>query len=332
MRQMRHAHALRLLSLLLVLLQGVPLLCGCSRTSAPIEATEEEMRAVGNVGDYEVAYDEYRFAVLTCRGMLTEEYGESFLQSADAKERILENVLSNITYNYAVLTLCAEVGILPDNETLLEAVQQKVDKTVEELGSRRKYRRYLEENGLTDRLYRFNLMVDLMQNELFYVYVDDLGLIESEDAEVYDIILKEFINVSHIYVSKATEGAYERICQAQSRLQNGEDFAALVAEYNEDDGQTEGGDCIPRGYMSEPYENAAFSLGVGSISDVVEDSNGYYIIRRGTVDTGYVLMHFDTLADRYRSYAFLDMIEKEQAKLQLVFNSYGASLDALTLS
>ena len=94
----------------------------------------------------------------------------------------------------------------------------------------------------------------------------------------------------------------------------------------------QGGYCVPRGYMSESYEAVAFDMPIGARSDIVEDENGYYIIRRNTIDAGYVLMNFDTLSDRYRSYAFLDMIDQTQEQLQFVPNDYGKSLNALTLS
>ena len=63
--------------------------------------------------------------------------------------------------------------------------------------------------------YRFNLLVDLMQNELFYVYVDDLGLIESDDEKVYDRIMKDFISVSHVYIAKNTADAKAKVKQAE---------------------------------------------------------------------------------------------------------------------
>ena len=66
------------------------------------------------------------------------------------------------------------------------------------------------------------------------------------------------------------------------RVRAGEDFAALAEELSQDPGsKSEGGDLgfFGRGQMVPPFEEAAFALDAGSISELVETSFGLHIIR-----------------------------------------------------
>ena len=65
-----------------------------------------------------------------------------------------------------------------------------------------------------------------------------------------------------------------------ARAKNGEDFDALIEEYNEDTAEPAGGYTFGPGEMSEAFETASFGLGIDEISDVVETEHGYHIIKR----------------------------------------------------
>ena len=66
-----------------------------------------------------------------------------------------------------------------------------------------------------------------------------------------------------------------------ARARKGEDFAALARQYSEDPGSKEKGglyENFGRGQMVKPFEDAAFSVPIGQISDIVETQYGYHII------------------------------------------------------
>jgi parvulin-like peptidyl-prolyl isomerase len=67
-----------------------------------------------------------------------------------------------------------------------------------------------------------------------------------------------------------------------ARAKKGEDFAKLAQKYTEDPGsKSKGGlyEDFGRGKMVKPFEDAAFSVPVGEISDIVETRYGYHILK-----------------------------------------------------
>ena len=64
--------------------------------------------------------------------------------------------------------------------------------------------------------------------------------------------------------------------ELKSRLDQGEDFESLAANYSRAPQTTIS---IARGDMDETYEEVAFNLDNGEISDVFADDDGYYILK-----------------------------------------------------
>ena len=66
------------------------------------------------------------------------------------------------------------------------------------------------------------------------------------------------------------------------KAKTGEEFSELAKEYSDDKGSAaNGGDLgyFTKGQMVQPFEDAAFSLKSGEISDIVESEYGYHIIK-----------------------------------------------------
>lgn len=87
----------------------------------------------------------------------------------------------------------------------------------------------------------------------------------------------EQVHARHILLETREEAE-----AALERLKNGEAFEALAAELSQDTMTKEdGGDLgwFPRGQMVAEFEEAAFALQPGELSEIVETSYGFHIIR-----------------------------------------------------
>lgn len=85
-----------------------------------------------------------------------------------------------------------------------------------------------------------------------------------------------------------------------TRARGGEDFATLAKTYSQDPGTApKGGDLgfFPRGRMVKEFEEAAFNLSAGSISDVIESQFGYHIIKAEAVERERVRTLEETRAE-----------------------------------
>jgi peptidyl-prolyl cis-trans isomerase SurA len=97
------------------------------------------------------------------------------------------------------------------------------------------------------------------------------------------------IRASHILVDfKNDEGqidtiaAMQRIDSVKARLNAGESFDSLAMEYSEDPGsKNNGGDLgfFERRMMVKEFDEAAFNLEIGEVSDVIRTQFGYHIIK-----------------------------------------------------
>ncbi len=313
----------KLLSLLTLLLCLLLCLLGCTKYKK-LEPDADSSTVVGTVAGKNVYLDELKLAYKTCREQLISAYGEGIFEGAEAErysEMLREQVASSITADYAVLLLCEEAGISLGEPIIVERVDEKLQALVDELGSMNKYKKYLKENCLTDRLLRFSTEISLLQNELLYVYRDDISLIENNDEEIYEIIKDEFIVVRHIFIPHSESDVMSLVTEAL--LDTDRDFASLMAEYNRDPDITDKGMFILRGYMSDEYEAAAFDLRVGERSEVVSDSKGLYIIERLKMNTSEIMFNFDYLKELYQTYTFYSIIDQKQETLEFVPNTAG---------
>jgi parvulin-like peptidyl-prolyl isomerase len=127
-----------------------------------------------------------------------------------------------------------------------------------------------------DRERKTQLLVLLQQARLLAsAYSKELEpRYKATDAEVDAYIAK--------HPELDTAPARAKIEGLLARARAGEDFAKLAGEFSEDPGsRAQGGDLgwFGRGTMVKPFEDAAFALKQGELSDVVESPFGFHIIK-----------------------------------------------------
>jgi len=118
---------------------------------------------------------------------------------------------------------------------------------------------------------------------------------DGEIAEYYELnkderfTKPEEVRARHILVKvapdatpDAREAARKKAADLLARVKAGEDFAALASTNSDDPGSAaNGGDLgfFPHGRMTPVFENTAFELPPGAVSDVVETSFGFHVIK-----------------------------------------------------
>lgn len=131
---------------------------------------------------------------------------------------------------------------------------------------------------------------------------------------------QEQIWIRHILVENE-----ETAKEVSDKLADGQDFVSLAAEYSKDDiNKDSGGDLgwFPRGMMVSPFEEAAFSLEVGEISDLVETDFGWHILQ----SLGRDLIPMNTSEyEQARNVAFSEWLAGKRLEYQPEVNEDWAS-------
>ena len=114
---------------------------------------------------------------------------------------------------------------------------------------------------------------------------DELRSFYGEHSEEYR--LPEQVTAQHILFKtegktpEEVEAIRKKATDVLGRAKKGEDFAKLAKEFSEDTSAKQGGDLgtFERGAMVPQFEQAAFILGAGAISDLVTTPFGFHIIK-----------------------------------------------------
>ena len=130
------------------------------------------------------------------------------------------------------------------------------------------------------------------------------------------------IRASHILITFANEAgandtlaAFQKIDSIKTALNNGADFSKLAEEYSKDPGSAKKGgdlDFFSRRVMVKEFDEAAFNLKLGEVSDIIKTNYGYHIIKQ---------------TDRKPYPSFAD--EKEELKKIYKQTRYNADYDTL---
>jgi parvulin-like peptidyl-prolyl isomerase len=116
---------------------------------------------------------------------------------------------------------------------------------------------------------------------------DELRALYEQRSSLYN--MPEQVRARHILLSLDADASPEEAAEVQLRaneiltqIREGADFAALASELSEDPGsKANGGDLgfFARGQMVKEFEDAAFSLEPGMVSELVKSEYGYHVIR-----------------------------------------------------
>ncbi|MGC9329748.1 MAG: peptidylprolyl isomerase, partial [Candidatus Hinthialibacter sp.] len=166
-------------------------------------------------------------------------------------------------------------------------------------------------------------MADLMNQ----VAVTDEEIQEYYDKNIQNFTHEEQAKASHILL-KVTPGIDEqgeeavknRLLEIKKEIEGGLSFADAAKKYSEGPSAERGGDLgfFGRGRMVPPFEEAAFELPLGQVSDPVKTEFGYHLIRveeRKEQGTDPLESVRDEIADMLKRRKALDSFRAEMANL-----------------
>ena len=256
------------------------------------------------IGGADVTFAEYRHYYLNTKNELDGGTAD-FWKDHPEYESVLKNKVEAILIEmYSVRKLCRDAGISSDIDEIYASISQyKKDMTSSE------FDRGLEKFYLTEALYAYKLEGYQLYDFLYEYYFGENGKRAMNDKEIVDYAKEYYTHTEHILVypnTSMSEDDYEKhLNTILERVNNGEDFGALIAEYSNDADTPDYGCYFIDKEMNESYVAAAKELEIGETSDLVKTPDGYYIIKRLPVNENDTQVLRDIIYNR----KYADMIE-----------------------
>lgn len=159
-------------------------------------------------------------------------------------------------------------------------VKAEIDRIIrEQFSSEEEFLNALSYYGMTRAGLEENIRTDLTIKKVLSAQVqvtdDEARAYFDQHREEFD--QPEMVHARHILVASEQEAR-----DVRQRLAEGADFAALAKEKSTDTGSSQGGGDLGffgRGKMVPEFEEAAFALAVGDISEPIKSQHGYHIIQ-----------------------------------------------------
>ncbi len=192
------------------------------------------------------------------------------------------SVLNNIIDNTLVVQQVKEKGYLPEISD--KEVEEQLNKMIKQYAnSKEEFSKLLAENGTNIDEVRVDIKEGLTQQKGMQQLLEDIKN-KAEVAE--DEIVKKYEEVTASHILIKVEGRSDNEAEVlakevMDKAKDGEDFAKLAKEYSEGPSAKNGGQLgsFHRGDMVPTFEEKAFSMRVGEISQPVKTQFGYHIIK-----------------------------------------------------
>ncbi len=277
---------------------GLSVLVPVAATSQTLPAEEDVVeRLVAIVGDSVVVQTQ-----------VVEEIDRMRLQGAPIPqlgsreyEELFRQILDQFVDRLIVLQAATKDSLLQvDESTIEEQVEEQIQSLVSEFGGQANLQQALAAEAMTLTEYRESLRSDARirrVQQLFYqtrlanappvTVTEEEMLAAFEEARGTLQQRPRLITFRQVVVAPEASDAAKDSARSEAesllaRINAGEDFAELARIYSDDPGSAQvGGDLgwFRRGRMVREFEEAAFAMFDGQVSDVVESSFGFHIIK-----------------------------------------------------
>lgn len=236
--------------------------------------------AVAKVNGENISKTEFDKEFDMYKNVYKKQFGEDIM-SKDAgngktfEEAIKEQVLEKIIMEKIILENAKKEEITVTDDEL----NNQIKSYKEVLGSDEKYKTFLSENNLTEEYFKEGIKTEMIIDKYRTKYIEGLKIDEKEAKKHFEENKDSYIKVKASHILVETEEQAKSILE---KIKNGEDFHALAGKESIDSGSAvNGGDLgyFRKGDMVPQFEEAAFSLEPGKISDIVQSDYGYHIIK-----------------------------------------------------
>lgn len=229
------------------------------------------------------------------------------------KTRIKRQVINQSTTQLVLLSHAKQAGISVSDQELDEKLNEVVQQQPQ-ISSVDQLKERLSQIGLTFEEFRGKMKDSLVIERFIDQEIGELEVTEQEARDHFEKNQGEYeqeeqIHARHILVESDSQ-AESDIEDIKQDIDEGESFEEMAREHSEGPSGERGGDLgtFSRGQMVPTFEEVAFGLEPGVVSDPVETKYGYHLIK--------VEEHIDSQPADFESAREEIMNQLEQQKRQ----------------
>lgn len=206
-----------------------------------------------------------------------------------AKERALETAGDNIAY--VEISDYLKLELTDDDKANIKSIKNNL---IKQYGGDTGYKKFLKSQDINESFIDMLCKSMICSEKLADIAVSENPITDEERSEEFNRLSEEGnYKAKHILILSVNPDNMQPLPQDEqdeakstaqqilARVQNGEDFDALMNEYSQDPGlaQNPDGYVFSDGQMDENFENCTKGLAIGEIG-FTESAYGYHIIKR----------------------------------------------------
>ncbi|HZK02532.1 MAG TPA: peptidylprolyl isomerase, partial [Anaerovoracaceae bacterium] len=242
------------------------------------KSNDEKVAKVGETVITEGQLNQYMYLYCFLQGIDLSKVGDEDFQYI--KNLVLEDY---IALNLVKIEHGGDTTKLPDD------FEEAANEFIDNMANQEQAAAYMKENDISEEYLKEFYTDQYYSMEFFSEMTAELPKADEEEAQnYYDENREQFkiddVTADHILVED------EKLAkEILGKLKNGEDFGTLAKEHSIDGSKDSGGSLgtFGRGAMVKEFEDAAFALKPGEISEIVETEFGYHIIQVTDKEQGY---------------------------------------------
>ncbi|MBS3995647.1 MAG: peptidylprolyl isomerase [Alkaliphilus sp.] len=262
---------------MIILIVMVVITVGCQKEKVDVNSVD----IVAKVGEQVISKDVYDKHLILFKKNYEDMYGDkvwsldvggkTFLQA------VQENVLEKLINDTAI------ISYMKNNKIEIETseIEERYADYMERIKDQTEANEFFAEHGIDEAFIKEQIKTDLYMNKFYENLSKELNLSEEKLKEYYEQNKEEYRNIqvkaSHILVDKEEEAK-----DILNKIQAGQDFSELAKEFSKDPGSApQGGDLgfFSKDMMVPEFDEAAFNLQPGEISEPIKTTYGYHIIK-----------------------------------------------------
>ncbi len=333
------------LILLLALVLSVSIVFGgCSKNKGGITAETIDDKLlndtiVGTIDKHKITHADYNFIYALVYNSIAQNYAQypnweemEIEEGRTISDYIRETTKEQLKQMYATVDIAKKNGIKLNSKLKELAQKQKNDVIKQVYSDETGYKEYLTSAHTTDEAFTNYFNLCEVYNALFEKLTSKGGGLDVDEKKLKKDYLKENEGkwrVQHILIStqeetdeqgnvtkaaRSEEDALKLANEVISKLDKGEDFDALIEEYDEDPGMEKGKYYLfGEGEMVPEFEEATKNLKIGKYSkEPVKSDFGYHIIKRYEISTDSE--EYDSYRAQILQNKVIELIEEKMKK------------------